>query len=127
MLNVFPQSVGDADLGLKTYLAFLDQYPEELVVQACKRFLTGKVPGQNKAFAPSLPQFIEELDAMQERERLGARRAELEERLAADLARLKGDDGVPFHQSRNVIERLPKTWKQKFLEQKASNDAQSNG
>lgn len=70
MFNLFPQSVGDVDLALRTIKAFLEPYPDDLVVQACKRFLTGKVPGQNKDFAPSLPRFIEELDEMQQREKL---------------------------------------------------------
>lgn len=92
MLNVFPQSVGDVDLGLKTYKALIDGYPDALVVEACKRFLMGKVPGQNKAFAPSLPQFIEELDAMIERDRLQARKAELMAKFGDELRERNGGD-----------------------------------
>lgn len=124
MLNSYPQSVGDLELGLRTYLAVCREFTDAQVSRTVTRFLTGKVERKNREFAPSCESFAVEVDAEAERERLEARRTELEAILADDLKHMKGDDGIPFDRARNVIERFPKSWRQKFIEQKGAANAQ---
>lgn len=46
---------------IDAYLAAVDEYSAEAVTLACKRFAAGDVPGQNKAFRPSVPELVEQV------------------------------------------------------------------
>jgi hypothetical protein len=114
LLNSFPQTVPDLELGMRTYLAVLRDFDDVHVSQAVGRFLRGEVPEANPRFAPSCAELAQEVRAQAERDRLASRRAELEATLAADLARLKGDDGIPFEEGRSALRRIP-TFREKYL------------
>lgn len=60
MLNAFPQTAGDPDLALLTYRAALREFEPETIIRTAERFVTGKVPVVNKAFAPSIAEFCDE-------------------------------------------------------------------
>ncbi|WP_395449918.1 hypothetical protein ACHMW7_08970 [Aminobacter sp. UC22_36] len=60
MLNSFPQTSGNPDLTMQTYEAVLSGVPSPAVVEAAQRFTTGEVLGQNKVFAPSVAEFVQE-------------------------------------------------------------------
>ncbi len=66
MLNAFPPTTDSFDLLLDTYRQRLADQSDEAVERAVGRFLSGDVPGQQKRFAPSMPEFIEEVRRCQE-------------------------------------------------------------
>ena len=108
LLNSFPQTVPDLELGMRTYLAVLRDFDDAHVSQAVGRFLRGEVPDANPRFAPSCAELAQEVRALAERARLAGRRAELESLLADDLARLRGEtvDGAPLPPPNPRIHRV---------------------
>lgn len=62
---------------LRTYRAVLAEASSQSIIEAAQRFTTGKVPGQSKTFAPSVAEFI----------------AEVERR--GELAKIKGRPSLP--------------------------------
>lgn len=112
LLNSYPQSVGDLELALRTYLAVSREYTDLQVSQAVMRFLSGKVKRKNREFAPSCEAFVVELDEMAQREALEARRAELTAKLGPHLAMLRGDDVQAI--AENPLRRIP-AFREKYL------------
>jgi len=61
MLSGFPASVGtDPDAQIRVYLLSVDGLATEAIGRAARLFISGKVKGQNKDFAPSCASFAEE-------------------------------------------------------------------
>lgn len=60
MLNAFPPTSDDFSLLLDTYEQQLAEVSTEAVERAVRRFLDGEVDGQNKKFAPTMPEFMGE-------------------------------------------------------------------
>lgn len=60
MLNGFPSTTDSFDLLLDTYRRQLADLSAEAVERAANRFLAGDVPGQQKRFAPTVPEFVED-------------------------------------------------------------------
>jgi uncharacterized protein YlaI len=60
MLNAFPQTIGDVELGLATFQAALKEFNEETICEAAKRFVNGEVQRKEKRFAPSIAEFCDE-------------------------------------------------------------------
>jgi len=46
---------------IDAYLGAIAEYSDEAVTLACKRFIAGDVPGQNKSFRPSAPELVEQV------------------------------------------------------------------
>src|SRR5690348_13177048 len=66
MLNAFPPTSDNFDLLLDTYEQQLADHSVEAVERAARRFLSGDVQGQNKRFAPTIPEFLDEVRDCQE-------------------------------------------------------------
>jgi phosphate/sulfate permease len=66
MLNSFPQGNNNPDLTMGTYEAVLRDASSQAITEAAQRFTTGKVQGQSKTFAPSVAEFIAEVERRQE-------------------------------------------------------------
>lgn len=60
MLNSFPQTAGSPDLTMQTYEAVLSGVTARAVIEAAQRFTSGEVRGQNRTFAPSVAEFVQE-------------------------------------------------------------------
>lgn len=60
MLNSFPQGSGNPDLTMGTYEAVLSSVSSQAIVDAAQRFTAGDVPDQNRAFAPSVAEFVQQ-------------------------------------------------------------------
>lgn len=61
MLNAFPPTTDDFDLLLDTYGRQLAPVSTEAVERAVRRFLNGEVESQNKRFAPTMAEFMDEV------------------------------------------------------------------
>lgn len=59
MLNGF-QGNGNPDLTMATYEAALRDVTSQAVIEAAQRFTCGDVAGQNRTFAPSIAEFVQE-------------------------------------------------------------------
>lgn len=51
---------------LRTYRAVLADSSSQSIIEAAQRFTTGKVDGQSKTFAPSVAEFVAEVERRQE-------------------------------------------------------------
>jgi hypothetical protein len=51
---------------LRTYRAVLANCSSQAIVEAAQRFTTGRVPDQSKTFAPSVAEFLGEVERQQE-------------------------------------------------------------
>lgn len=51
---------------LRTYRAVLADSTSQSIIDAAQRFTTGKVQGQSKTFAPSVAEFVAEVERRQE-------------------------------------------------------------
>lgn len=49
------------DANVDAYLDAVEDYSAEAVALACRRYLAGDVPGQNKAFRPSAAELVEQV------------------------------------------------------------------
>jgi hypothetical protein len=66
MLSGFPASAGtDPDVQIRVYLLSVEGLATEAIGRAARLFITGKVKGQNRDFAPSCASFAEECRAQQ--------------------------------------------------------------
>ena len=61
MLNCFPQTSQDYQLLLATLEKLLLGADDSAIVAAAERFASGTVPDQSKKFAPSGPEFLDEV------------------------------------------------------------------
>lgn len=73
MLNSFPQTSQNYVLLLATLEQRLVGVSDQAIIEAAQRFMDGEVTDQSKKFAPSLPEFIEEVKRRQEYHELLAR------------------------------------------------------
>lgn len=58
MLAAFPGERSDETIGL--FLDLATEHPAEVVEETCQRFITAKIK-RNHSFAPSVPEFVDEL------------------------------------------------------------------
>jgi len=71
MLNAFPQSQStNPDVLLRTFSAVLGDVTPEAITEAAQRFVSGKVEGQSKTFAPAVAEFVAEARNRQEYHKL---------------------------------------------------------
>jgi hypothetical protein len=61
MLNSFPQTNQDYRVLLSTLAKLLAGHSDRAIIRAADRYASGDVPKQSKTFAPSGPEFIEEV------------------------------------------------------------------
>jgi len=108
---------------METYLAVLREYDDVHVSQAVGRFLRGEVPDANPRFAPSCAELAQEMRAQAERERLAARRAELNASVGPYLKRLRGED-VAEPVAANLLRRI-QSFREKYLA--GGGNANANG
>jgi hypothetical protein len=66
MLNCFPQTGQDYQILLGTLENLLHGMDDLAVIAAAERFASGNVPEQSKKFAPSGPEFMDEVRRQQE-------------------------------------------------------------
>lgn len=71
-------------MAMETYLAVLREYDDVHVARAVGRYLRGEVPEANPRFAPSCAELAQEVRNVEERERLDALRAKLEQGQASE-------------------------------------------
>lgn len=60
LLNAFPASSGDVDVLVRSFEAATADVPPAAVCEAAKRYMEGRVDGQNTRFAPSVAEFATE-------------------------------------------------------------------
>lgn len=60
MLNAFPAGNGNPDLTMATYERALNSVSSQAIIDAAQRFTSGDVPGQNRSFAPSVAEFVQQ-------------------------------------------------------------------
>lgn len=60
LLNAFPASAGDVDVLVRSFEAATADVPPAAVCEAAKRYMEGRVDGQNTRFAPSVAEFAME-------------------------------------------------------------------
>jgi len=61
MMRGFPSSQGHVTEGvLASYVSAVEEFPVEAIGHACKRFLTGDVPGHNNGFMPTAAELSEQ-------------------------------------------------------------------
>jgi hypothetical protein len=89
MLNCFPQTNQDYQVLLLTLERLLAGLSDQAIVRAADRYAGGDVPGQSKTFAPSGPEFVDEVRRCQEVLEIKAR-----PRLPAPTYR-SGSGGMP--------------------------------
>ena len=66
MLNAFPQGSSNPDLTMRTFEAALTDCSDAAIVKAASRFTKGDVPQQSMKFAPTVPEFVQEVRKCQE-------------------------------------------------------------
>jgi hypothetical protein len=66
MLNAFPQGSSNPDLTMRTFEAALADCEDEAIVKAASRYTTGDVPEQSLKFAPTIPEFVQQVRKCQE-------------------------------------------------------------
>jgi hypothetical protein len=66
MLNAFPQGSSNPDLTIRTFEAALADCSDEAIVKAALRFTKGDVPEQSMKFAPTVPEFVQQVRKCQE-------------------------------------------------------------
>ena len=59
MLNSFPQRAVNNDLLLRTYQEMLKGFSDDIICEICRRYVSGEVQDQHKAFAPSVAEFVQ--------------------------------------------------------------------
>lgn len=66
MLNCFPQTSQNYELLFATLDKLLAGQTDQAIIEAAERFASGDVKEQSKKFAPSAPEFVEEVRRRQE-------------------------------------------------------------
>lgn len=66
MLNAFPQGSSNPDLTMRTFEAALADCSDAAIVRSASRYTKGDVPQQSMKFAPTVPEFVQEVRKCQE-------------------------------------------------------------